>query len=145
VTFDGLFGHRRHARWNLTVDWNIGDSDFHGWSNQRPGLTRVPVEKTFALQRRDVLHHRSLTGEAEMTLDFARAGRDAFFSLLPLDKVEYAFLPLRQHMIRIARHWRDASSNEQIMRIHLPRSIAGYVTLIQFTNQDICHGRILQP
>src|SRR4030095_729575 len=87
VTFDSLFGQRRHARRDLPVNWNIGDSDFHGWGNPRPGPTRVAVKKTLALQRRDVLHHRSLTGESEMTLDFARARRNPLFSLLALDKV----------------------------------------------------------
>src|SRR4030095_4171362 len=113
VTFDGLFGQRRHACRDLPVNWNIGDPDFHSWSNQRPGLARVPVKKTFALQRRDVLHHRSLTREPKMTLDFARAWRNPFFSLLALDKVEHSLLPFRQHTFRIAQDPANASSNEQ--------------------------------
>jgi hypothetical protein len=48
-------------------------------------------------------------------LDFARAGRNPFFSLFALDKVEHSFLSLRQHTFRIAHDSGDASSNEQMV------------------------------
>src|SRR6266513_3082675 len=48
-----------------------------------------------------------------MSLDFARARRNPFFSLLALDKVEDSFLSLRQHTFRIAYDTGNASSNEQ--------------------------------
>ena len=48
-----------------------------------------------------------------MSLDFARARRNPFFSLLALDKVEDSFLSLRQHTLRIAYDTGNASSNEQ--------------------------------
>jgi hypothetical protein len=47
-------------------------------------------------------------------LDFARARRNPFFSLLPLDKVEHSLLPFRQHTPRVAHNSGDASSNEQV-------------------------------
>ena len=53
-----------------------------------------------------------------MTLDFARAGGNSFFSLLTLDKIEHSLLPLRQHTSRIAHDPGDASSNEQIMHLN---------------------------
>jgi hypothetical protein len=55
---------------------------------------RVPIEKSFALECGQVLHDRSLTGEAEMLLNFPRARRDTFFALLVLDKIENASLPI---------------------------------------------------
>jgi hypothetical protein len=57
----------------------------------------VPVEKTFPLQGREVLHYRCLAGEPEMTLDFARARRNAFFPLLALNKIQHAPLPVGKH------------------------------------------------
>jgi hypothetical protein len=61
----------------------------------------VPVEKTFSLQRRDVLHHRRLAGEPEMILNFARARRNAFFPLLALNKIKHAPLPVGEHACTI--------------------------------------------
>jgi hypothetical protein len=58
----------------------------------------VPIEKAFSFQRRDVLHHRRLAGEAEMILDLASARRDAFLALLALYKIKHAPLPLGQHV-----------------------------------------------
>jgi hypothetical protein len=47
-----------------------------------------------------------------MILDFACAGRDAFFALLALDKIENSPLPLGEPVYRIVRGAADASSNE---------------------------------
>ena len=58
----------------------------------------MPIEKPFAFQRGDVLHHRCLTGEPEMILDFARARGDSGVALLALNKVKNASLPLSQHV-----------------------------------------------
>jgi hypothetical protein len=38
-----------------------------------------------------------LAGEPEMTLDFARAWRNAFFPLLALNKIQHALLPVGKH------------------------------------------------
>src|SRR5205823_5028899 len=103
MAFDRLLGQSRHAGRDLAVDWDIGDSDFHRWSNQRPGFTRVPIKKAFSLQRGDVLHHRCLAGESEMILDFARARRDPLLPLLTLNKIKNAFLSLGQHAGMIAQ------------------------------------------
>jgi hypothetical protein len=54
----------------------------------------MPIEKTFSLQRGDVLHYRRLTGKSEMILDFTRTRGDPFLALLALDKIENAPLPL---------------------------------------------------
>src|SRR5882724_9855317 len=53
-----------------------------------------------------------------MSLDFARARRNPFFSLLALDKVEDSLLPFRQHTFRIAHDSSNASSDEQIMLLN---------------------------
>ena len=97
VAFDSLLRQRRHACWNLTVDRNIGNPDLHHRRDQRASLVRMPIEKTFSLQRRDVLHYRGLAGESKVILDFTRAWRDPLLALLALDKIENSPLPLRQH------------------------------------------------
>jgi len=114
MAFNRLLSQCRHARRDLTVNWNVRNSDLHGWSNQRPRLARVPIEKPLSLQRSNVLHHRCLAGEPEVILDFARARRDPFLALLTLNKIKNAFLPLRQHVGMIAQRGGEASSNEQI-------------------------------
>ena len=58
----------------------------------------MPIEKPFAFQCGDVLHHRCLTGEPEMILDFARARGDSGVALLALNKIKNASLPLSQHV-----------------------------------------------
>ena len=74
----------------------------------------MPIKKTLSLQRGDVLHHRRLAGEPKMTLDLARARRDAFLALLALDEIENVSLPIGQHVCIIVRTFAKTSSNEQI-------------------------------
>ena len=62
----------------------------------------MSIEKTFAFERSDVLHDRCLAGEAEMTLNFARARCQPFLPLLVLDKIENGFLTIGQHATIIA-------------------------------------------
>jgi hypothetical protein len=73
------------------------DSHFLHRSDQRARFAGVTLQKSFSLERDEVLHHRSLTGETEMVLDFARARRESFLTLLTLDEIEHAFLPRSQH------------------------------------------------
>ena len=75
----------------------------------------MPVEKSFPLERVEVLHDRSLTGETEMRLDFPRARRDPFFPLLGLDELQDVSLPIGEHEIMLHEKWIIASSNEQIL------------------------------
>ena len=49
VALNGLLGQRRHACRDLPVDRDIGNPDLHGRSDQRTGLSRMPIEKTFSL------------------------------------------------------------------------------------------------
>src|SRR5579884_494106 len=97
MALDALLGQSGHARRDLAVNGNISDSDFHCRRNQGPGLAGMPAQKTFALQRSEVLHHRGLAGEPEMALDFTSARRNAFLSLLALDEIENSPLPLGEH------------------------------------------------
>jgi hypothetical protein len=55
----------------------------------------MSIKKSLSLERSDVLHHGGLAGETEMTLDFARARRNAFLTLLVLNEIQNAPLPLR--------------------------------------------------
>src|SRR4029453_4436563 len=114
VPFDALLSQCRHSSWNLTVNWNVGNPNLHGWRNQRSRFARMPVEKPFSLQCRDVLHHRCLAGEAEMILDFARAWRNAFLALLTLNKIKHPPLPVGQHLEMILQTAQDASSGEHV-------------------------------
>jgi hypothetical protein len=98
VPLDALLSQSLHSSRNLTVNWNVGNPNLHGWRNQRSRFARVPVEKTFSLQRHNVLHHRCLAGEPEMILDFARARRNAFFPLLALNEIKHASLPVGEHL-----------------------------------------------
>src|SRR5215471_13308932 len=102
MPFNALLGQRRHSRRDLAIDRNIGNPDFHGWSNQRSRLARMPIQEALALQRGEVLHHRCLASKPEMILDFARAGRDPFLALLSLDKIEHVFLTIREHYSMLA-------------------------------------------
>src|SRR5205814_4337268 len=72
---------------DLPVDRNIGNSDLHGRCNLRPCLSRMAIEKPFSLEGGNVLHDGCLAGKAEMILNFASAGRHAFFALLALNKI----------------------------------------------------------
>src|SRR5690242_16314879 len=97
MPFDALFSQSRHPSRNLAVNRNIGDTNLHGRCDKCSSFARMPIDETFSLERRDVLHDGSLACKTEMVLDFARTGRDAFFALLALDKIEDAPLPFRQH------------------------------------------------
>src|SRR3954453_4668085 len=97
MPFDALLSQCRHSSGNLTVNWNVGNPNLHRWRNQRSSFARVPVEKTLSLQCRDVLHHRCLTGEPEVSLEFACARGDAFFPLLTLEEIKHAPLPVGEH------------------------------------------------
>ena len=97
MPFNALLRQRRHPSRDLTVNWNVGNPNLHGWRNQRSSFARETVEKTFSLECCDVLHDGCLAGESEMLLDFARARRDAFFSLLALNKIKDATLPVGEH------------------------------------------------
>src|SRR5438874_9020103 len=112
MPFNALLSQCRHSSRNLTVNWNVGNPNLHGWRNQRSSFARVPVEKTFSLQCRDVLHYRCLAGEPEMILDFARARRNAFFALLALNKIKHAPLPVGEHAEISYKRRQHASSHE---------------------------------
>src|SRR6476619_7974144 len=101
MALDRLLGERRHARGNLAVNRHIGDANFLDWRNEGARLASVTVEKTFALQGGDVLHHRSLARETEVRLDLAGARCDSLFALLGLDEFQDASLPLGKHVVRM--------------------------------------------
>src|ERR1700676_483894 len=73
VPFNRLLRESCHSRRDLPVNRYISDTHFLHWCDERPGLARVAVQKAFALERVDVLHHRGLTREAEMMLNFTCA------------------------------------------------------------------------
>ena len=95
VPFDVLFGHRRHAGGDLSVNRHVVDPLFLNWRDQRARFAGVTLEKSFLLERGDVLHHRSLTRETKMTLDLARARRQSAIALFALDQVENFSLSIR--------------------------------------------------
>jgi len=99
MALDGLLGQGGHPRGNLSINRNISDPNFLHRRNQGARLARMPIEKTFALERGNVLHDRCLAGETKMALDFARAWRNPFLALFPLDKIENVFLTVRQHVL----------------------------------------------
>src|ERR1043166_6799711 len=99
MSFDRLFGQRRHASRNLAVNWNIGDPNFHGRRDQSPCFSGVSIEETLTLQRGDVLHNRSLARASEMTLDCPRAWRHSFFPLFALYEIENISLTVRKHSL----------------------------------------------
>ena len=101
VSLDVFFGHGRHAGRDLSVNRHIVDPLFLDRRNQRARFAGVTLEKSFPLERDDVLHYRCLTREPKMTLDFARARGDAFLALLALDKMEDVPLPIGQHELSI--------------------------------------------
>src|SRR5215467_8432033 len=92
VTFDVLLRERGHACRDLSVNRHVADALFLQRRDQRARLAGVTLEKSFFLERGDVLHHRCLTGKPKMTLDFTRARRDAFLALLALDEIQNFFL-----------------------------------------------------
>ena len=99
MPFDGLLRQRGHSRGNLAVNRNVSNPDFLHRRDKRARLARMTVEKAFARERRDVLHNRSLAGEAEMLLNFARAGRHSFLALLDLDEFQDASFPFGEHAL----------------------------------------------
>src|ERR1043166_8314256 len=114
MSFDRLLGQRGHACGNVSINRNVGNAYFLHRRNLRARLASMPIEETFALEGGDVLHNRGLTGEAEMTLDLARARRDSLFPLLALDKIENVFLTIGQHPTMIGEGDQCSSSNEQM-------------------------------
>ena len=90
---------------------------------KRSSFSRVPIEKTFSLQCRDVLHHRRLAGEPEMILDFSRARRNAFLPLLALNKIKHAPLPVGEHAGTLFKAADQASSNEHSALLLVGRAI----------------------
>ena len=99
MAFNRLLGQRGHTRWNLSINRNVGDANFLHRRNQGARLARMPIEKTFALERGNVLHDRGLAGETKMALDFARAWGNPFLALFVLNKIENVFLTVRQHVL----------------------------------------------
>src|SRR5438046_10208399 len=100
MPFNALLRQCRHPSRNLTVNWNVGNPNLHGWRNQRSSFAREPVEKTFSLECCDVLHDGCLAGESEMVLDLASARRDACVSLLAWSNIKEAPFALREPTAR---------------------------------------------
>ena len=94
VSFDVLLSQRRHAGRNLTVDRHIGDADFLDGRDQRARFAGMTLQKSFPLERGDVLHNRRLTGESKVTLDFARARSESCVALLALNEIQNASLSI---------------------------------------------------
>src|SRR6266480_7551562 len=114
VPFDLLFGQGGHAGGDLSVNWHVVNAVLLKWRDQRARFAGVTLEKSFLLERGDVLHHRCLTGETKMTLNFARARGQSPVALFALDKIEDFFLPLGEHELSIAGLDCRASSNEHL-------------------------------
>ena len=77
------------------------DSHFLDRRDQRARFAGMTLEKSFPLERGEILHHRSLAGEMKMTLDLARARRETALTLFALDEIENFSLPFRQHELSI--------------------------------------------
>src|SRR5882757_4017049 len=103
MSFNRLLRQRCHPRRNLPVNRYVGDPYFLYRCNECPCLACVAVEEAFARQCLDVLHHRCLAREAEMMLDFPRAWRHPFFTLLRLDEFQNASLSFREHALSSLR------------------------------------------
>ena len=99
MPFNRLLRESCHSGRDLPVNRYISDTHFLHRCDERPGLVRVAVQKAFALERVDVLHHRCLAREAEMMLNFTRAWRHAFLTLLRLDEFQNASLSFREHAL----------------------------------------------
>src|SRR5437868_5587908 len=97
MSFDVLLSQCRHAGRNFAVNRDVVDPHFLHRRDQGARFAGMALQKSFPLEGSEVLHYRSLTGEAKMALDLARARGDSFFALLALDEIEDAFLSLRQH------------------------------------------------
>src|SRR5256885_8725456 len=94
VSFDVLLGERRHAGRDLSVNRHVVDSLLLHWRDQGARFAGVTLKKSFFLERGDVLHRRSLAGKTKMTLNFARARRQAAVALLVLNEIENFSLAL---------------------------------------------------
>jgi hypothetical protein len=114
VPFDVLFGQRGHAGRDLSVNWHVVDPLFLKWRDQRARFAGVTLEKSFLLERGDVLHHRCLTRETKMTLDFTCAWGQSALALFALDEIENFFLAIGEHELSIAGLNCGASSNEHL-------------------------------
>src|SRR2546421_12058774 len=114
VAFDFLLSHSGHAGRNLAVNRHVVDALLLHRRDQGARFAGVTLEKSFFLERGDVLHHRRLAGETKMTLDFAGARSESFVTLFALDEIENALLSRGQHELSIAGSNCDASSNEQV-------------------------------
>src|SRR5207237_1571990 len=101
MSFDVLLSQCRHAGRNFAVNRDVVDPHFLHRRDQCARFAGMALQKSFSLERGEVLHHRSLAGEMEMALDFTRARGQSFFALLALDEIEDAFLPLSQPYVSI--------------------------------------------
>src|SRR5207302_4466794 len=110
---------RRHAGRDLAVNRNVVDTLLLHRSDQRARFAGVTLEKSFFLERADVLHDRSLAREMKMTLDLARARSESVLALFALDEIENLFLALSQHELSIAAMNSDASSNEHLFLVRV--------------------------
>jgi hypothetical protein len=62
--------------------------------DQRARFAGMTLQKSFPLERGDVLHHRRLTGKSKMALNFARARSESFVALLALNEIQNASLSI---------------------------------------------------
>ena len=92
MAFDFLLGHSRHAGRNLAVNWHVVDPLLLQRRDQRARFAGVALEKSFFFERGYVLHHRRLTRETKMALDFAGARRQSLVTLFALDEIENTLL-----------------------------------------------------
>jgi len=121
VAQHSLLGQCCHAGRDLSVNRYIGDPDFLHRGDKSTRFAGVAIEKSFAREGGNVLHNRSLAGEAKMILDFARAGGDTFFTLLALNKIKHTSLAIGQHFKEMMqRIGSRASSNEHLCRWRMP-------------------------
>jgi len=105
----------------------------------------VTIEKSFACERRNVLHDRRSAGEANMILNFTRAGSDAFLALFALNKIEYASLAIGQHLREtMQRIGASASSNEHGLPAKMIR-LTREMTPKGTQACGLCAQRVSQP
>src|SRR6266404_1674579 len=97
MTKNGLLSQRRHPGRDLPINGNVSDPNSLDRGDERARFASMTIEKSFAFQSCDVLHDRCLARETEVVLNFARARRDSFLTLLGLNEIEHAFLPIGQH------------------------------------------------
>jgi hypothetical protein len=90
------------------VDRNIDYLAMRRGRDQGARLARVSLQETLPLQRREILHDRRLTREAEMFLNLTRAWGEAF-ALLCLDELQNILLPGSEHMNMFANKSKAAT------------------------------------